>query len=254
MATGRTTKKWARFYADGYDLSGDVRDFGPLLWEYGAPMEAALSDYVKSTLPDTCNIGVGALNGFFNNTDAALHAVMKGAGTIRTVMTAHGIRAIPAAGDPVFCGQFEQLSYQGQPAEYIFANIQFGSASAVASTLEYSKPWGTLIHANGAETAVNAGTGIDDRGAATALGGVFCYQLFSSNGTVTLSLDEASINTDINFAALTGATSGSINASVTPAAGMVGLGMTAAVKQYLRWQLVFGTATTATFAVAFIRI
>lgn len=55
------------------------------------------------------------------------------------------------------------------------------------------------------------------------------------------------------FAALSGATSGSIDASVTPVSGMVALGVTAAVRRYTRWQLAFGTATTATFVCGLIR-
>jgi hypothetical protein len=34
---------------------------------------------------------------------------------------------------------------------------------------------------------------------------------------------------------------------------MVALAATAAVRRYIRWQLAFGTANTATFALAFIR-
>ena len=41
--------------------------------------------------------------------------------------------------------------------------------------------------------------------------------------------------------------------SVTPASGMVAISTTATVRRYLRWQISLGTATTATFALAFIR-
>jgi hypothetical protein len=93
-----------------------------------------------------------------------------------------------------------------------------------------------------------------DNGAASAKGGIFAYQLFSSDGAVTLSIDDAAANTgDGDFAALSGATSGELDASSAPVSGMVALATDATVRRYIRWQAAFGTATTATFALAFIR-
>lgn len=255
MATGRTTQRWLRFYADGYDLSGYLRKVEALKCEFDAPPEAALSDEVKNALADQVSLGVGALNGFFDNTaTSGLHVVASGAGVKRVVLAVFGIRAAPAAGDPAYAGEFTQLGYAAQEENSrIVVNIPFGDANAVAAAIGYVNPWGVLLHAKGAETAVNSSAGIDDHGAATALGGFMCYQLFSSNGTVTLKVQDAAVNADGSFADLSGATSGSINASVTPAAGIVALGTTATVRRYLRWQLVFGTATTATFALSFAR-
>jgi hypothetical protein len=70
---------------------------------------------------------------------------------------------------------------------------------------------------------------------------------------LTLKVQDAATNSNGSFSDLSGATSGSITAAVTPQSGMVALGTTATVRRYLRWQLVFGTATTCSFTAAFIR-
>ena len=78
------------------------------------------------------------------------------------------------------------------------------------------------------------------------------YQVFAGDGTATISVEDATTNSDANFAALTGATSGEIDFS-TPTAGIVAIGRTATVRRYLRWQISLNTATTVTFALAFVR-
>lgn len=251
----RTVTKWARFYMDGYDLSGYSRTVGPLEATYDTEEAAAMTDELKNVIAGQPTINVGTLNGFFDNTaTSGLHVVANGAGVIRNVMVPIGFLAAPTAGDPVFCGQFEQQEYTESGTNNSYVSIPFGGWSGSASTLLYSKPWGSLLHAKNAETAVNSGTGINDRGAATTAGGYFAYQIFSSNGTVTVKVQDAATNTNPSFADLSGATSGSVDASVTPKHGIVALATTATVRQYLRWQIVFGTATTVTFAAAFVRI
>lgn len=256
MATGRTVARWARVYADGYDLSGYARTLGALGQEFDAPNGAALADEVQGALIGQAMLSIGTINAFFDNTATlGLHVVANGAGVKRVVMIPLGVRGEPAQGDPVFIGEFEQLGYSATPEQngYVVANIPFGNADAVAAHLAYQKPWGTLLHAKGAETAVNAATGVDDNGAATARGGFLCYQIFSSDGTVTIKVQDAATNSDGSFSDLSGATSGSQDASATPKSGIVALATTATVRRYLRWQIVLGTANTVMFALAFVR-
>lgn len=253
MATGRTHNRWLRVYLDGYDMSGYARDLGECGAVYDAIDLTALSDAVKGVLPGQPALMGGPLNGLLDNTaTAGLHVVASGAGVARALMAPIGIRAVPAAGDPCFAATLQQLSYQSTDSGGgAFVTVGFGGASPSALP-GAGNPWGLLVHAKGAETGVNSSTGLDDRGASSALGGLFAYQAFSSNGSVTLKLQHAAANNDGSFADLTGATSGSINASVTPAAGQVAIAPVT-VNRYLRWQLVLGTATTVTFALAFIR-
>lgn len=250
----RTVSKHTRFYMDGYDLSGYSRSIGALEATFETSESASFTDEVKNVLPGQATINIGTLNGYFDNTaTSGLHVVANGAGVMRTVMIPIGMRAAPVNGDPVFCGQFEQQGYMQEGELNAYVSIPFGGWSGTGSTLLYNKPWGNMIHVKGAETAVNTATGIDDRGAATTSGGYFVYQVFAGDGTATIKVQDAASNSNGSFSDLSGATSGSIDCS-TVKYGIVPLGVTATVRRYLRWQIVLGTATTVTFAAAFVRI
>ena len=179
---------------------------------------------------------------------------------LKNLMVAIGTNAAPIAGNPVFAWQMEQTAQQvEQGTGFVAVSIPFGGASS-QSNLTYKRPWGVLLHPYAARTSVtgvNTDVGVDDIGATSALGGIFIYHLYSSNGTVTLTAEDAdgtNVNGDFADSTLdTVATSGAIDASVIPKSGMVSLATDRAVRRYLRWQITFGTATTCTFASAFIR-
>ena len=256
MATGRTVfQRHARVYVNGYDLSGYSRDIGPLAVEFDIETAAALTDEIKGGLPGQANINVGTLNAFLDNTaTSGLHAVLSGATGTRNVMVPVGIRTAPAAGDPCFIAQVEQKNYMA-PVDtsggMVNASVEFGGFSAAPTTRLYQQAWGLLVHASGAETAANTGTGIDHPGAAaTTAGGFLMYQVFAANGTGTISIDDSADNS--SFSALSGATTGSITLEAG-LSGIVALGVTATVRRYLRWQFAKGSATTCTFALAFVR-
>jgi hypothetical protein len=247
----RTHNKHVRVYVNGVDLSGYSRTIGPLAWMFGAEPDAAMTDGAKNIVIGQGDIQAGVLNAFLDNDAAGLFA-NKAQGT-KNLLVAIGANAAPVAGDNIFAWKFEDTGYMAeQGSGFVAANLPFGGAS-YASTLTYKRPWGILLHASAARTAANTAVGIDDNAASSALGGIFIYHLLSSDGTVTLKVQDAATNTDGNFSDLSGATSGSITAAVTPQSGMVALGTTATVRRYLRWQLALGTATTATFVMGFIR-
>lgn len=252
--TGRTVQKHVRFYMDGYDLSGYSRQIGQLGWTIEEGDMTAITDPVKCVLPNQSDLSIGSISGLFDNTaTSGLHVVANGAGVMRTVMIPIGMRTDPAQGDPVFVGEFEQKDYMADPnAAGVYATITFDKRSSRSTSLAYSKPWGWLLHAKGAETAVNTAVGIDDNGGATAFGGYLVYQVFAGNGTATIKVQDAATNTNPSFADLSGATTGSIDCSSVKY-GVVAIGTTATVRQYLRWQIVLGSATTVTFALAFVR-
>lgn len=249
----RINEKYTRLYSNGVDISGYASQIGSLDYLYGSSPQTAMSDAVMNAIAGRATVSAGSINAFLDNDTAGLFVLANAAQSTQNLMVAYGTNAIPDAGNPVFCWGFEQTDYQvGGGDGFVPVTIPVSSAS-YASVLTHAKPWGVLIHPKGAETDVNAAVGLDDVGASSAKGGVFAYQLFSSDGTVTLKMQDAATNTDGNFSDLSGATSGSITAASSPKSGMVALGVTATVRRYLRWQLVFGTATTATFALAFIR-
>lgn len=257
MATGRTLQRHTRFYLDGFDLSGYARSLGDLKQEYEAPVGASWTEAVKNMVArGNVSLGVGTFNGFFDNTaTSGLHIVAKGAGVKRTVMVPKGIRAAPAQGDPVYAGEFTQSGYSAQDdGGFVVASIPFEDADGAAAALDYSQPWGVLLHANSAATAANAAAGVDN-GDDSHFGGFLCYQLFAfaTAGSVVVKVQEADANEDASFGDLTGATSGSIASTAIPCAGIVKLGHAATVKRYLRWQIALTDMTSITFALSFHR-
>ncbi len=254
MATGRTLNKHSRIYMDGYDMSGYSRNIGELDWSFAELEGTAITDAVVGMLLGHATINPGTLNGNFDNTaTVGLHVIANGAGVKRNLMIPIGIRAAPAAGDPVWCSQNEQNTYKAviDNAGQVGVTINFSPWSSRGDTLQYDKPWGNLIHANGAETAVNAGTSDHDYGAQTTKGGYMMYQAFAADGTATIKVQDASTDSDPSFGDL--ASSGVIDPSSTPVSAIVPLSLTATVERYTRWQIVLGTATTVTFALAFVR-
>lgn len=251
---GRTVAKHARVYMDGYDISGDTRSIGALMCQFEEADMTCLTDAVKGALPNQATLGIGTLNCVMNNTaSSGIHAVLSSAGQQRTVLVTIGSRTDPAQGDPAYCAVLQQKDYLLDPNNAgVYLNISFDKTSSSATSLLYARPWGWLLHAKGAETAANTAVGIDDNGGASAFGGYMMYHVFAGNGTATIKVQDAAVNSNGSFADLSGATTGSIDCT-TPKHGIVALGRTATVRQYLRWQMVLGTATTVTFALAFVR-
>jgi hypothetical protein len=164
-----------------------------------------------------------------------------------------GIRAAPAAGDPVFVGVFQQGAYKLVEEEgAAILNIPF-SGWNINNLISYDKPWADLVHAHGAETAVNSGTADVDGAASSSKGGYGVLQVFAGNGTCTFSIEHSGTNTDGAFDSAGDLLAFDTTDATVPRAEIKSLGKTATVNRYLRWQISLGTATTVTFAIAFVR-
>jgi hypothetical protein len=250
MTTGRNRLIDWRVYVDGYDLSGYSRSFGPLVCTFEEGVDDAVTLTVKGMLAGNANIGLGTLNGLFDNTTAGLHEVAKSAGVKRNIMLACGIQAAPADNDPVFSGAFQQNGYSAEPDnQMVYVTIPFSGSGGASGNNEYAKPWGVLLHSKAARTAANTATGLDQTAQSTK-GGWMMYHAFAGNGTAAIKVQDASTNLDGSFSDLL--TSGVIDCS-TPKHGIVTLAKTATVKRYVRWQIALGTATTVTFVISFHR-
>jgi len=250
----RRNPKFTKIYVNGYEISCQASNIGTVGFSQDAPMVAAYCEDVLNTVLGQSTIQCGPINAFLSpGATTGIHEVFDAGNEAVDVMIAFGSLAVPAVGDAVFAWKMRQGGYTADGDGVVAVNIPFLNAD-YSTVKGYHSPFGKLVHAKSAETGANTAVATIDNGAASALGGIFVYQLFSSNGTVTLSIDDAAANTgNADFAALSGATSGVIDASTTPKSGMVALAATAAVRRYIRWQLAFGTANTATFALAFIR-
>lgn len=251
MATGRTVNKFLKCYVDGYDMSGYSRSIGPLAVTFNETEDMVYGNPIKGALPNHAMISIGTLSAVFDNTaTSGPHAIFKGGLGMRNVMVNVGIRATPAQGDPSFVGQFEQLGYPMDVSDATLAVDMPFAPSGRATSLLYSSAWGTLLHANGAETGANSATGVDDYGAQTTFGGFMMYQVTAGDGNATIKVQDADTNSDGSFGDLV--SSGALDCSAVTS-GIVALAHTATVKRYLRWQLALDTATTVTFALTFVR-
>lgn len=249
----RTHFKHMRAYINGVDVSGYERSTAAMTQDFAVSPAAAMTDGVLNIIQGQATVSMPSYNGFLDNDAAGAFAQASASNGTKDIVIVIGQNAAPVAGAPVFAWRFEQSSYTAEAGEgFVAANILFGGAS-YASPLDYSTPWGVLLHPSGTETDVNSSTGVDDFGASTSKGGIFFYQLLDSDGTVTLKAQDAATNLDLSFSDITGATSGSIDASVSPAYGMVELSKTETIDRYIRWQLELGTATEATFICGIIR-
>lgn len=248
----RSLNKNNRVYVDGCDLSGYARTIGPLAWTFEEAVDDPMNASIKGAWPGMGTVGVGTLNAMFDNTaTSGIHAVLGGAGVKRTVLVALGMEAAPASlTSPCFGGQFLQTDYIATPADSPVAlTINFANTAQTASNMTYCSPWGILLHALAAETGASTATG-HDGGASTAKGGFMVYQVTAGNGTATLKVQDAATNTNPSFADLL--TTGSISCAAGTS-GIVALSNTATVRQYTRFQIALGTATSVTFALGFFR-
>lgn len=256
MARGRSLVDYERVYIDGYDMSGYTVDPG----ERGCTFEeydngVTLGDAIKGTLTGQPTWNFGPLNGVFDNTaTSGIHVLANAAqGARRNIMHIRGVRGAIAVGDDTFCAPMIQTKYTGSGAQIVTATLEFAHDNT--SGLLYRNPFGVLLHALTAETGANSSnTPNADDGAATAKGGWLQYHILSitGSGTVTISIDDSANET--SWSALSGATSGAIATATAPTSGFIQLGVTAAVRQYLRWQLALGgSASACTFALSFQR-
>ncbi len=235
-------------------MSSHAMDIGPLAWTAPPEGQTALTDEAQGFLPGINVIAIGTLNTIFDNTvTTGSQIVLKTIGGKRVVSIAIGMGAAPVSGNPVFAGEFEQKDFKSAMEGMVTASVEF-EPSARATSFLYAKPWGNVIHAKGAETSANTGESDHENTAGqTTAGGFMVWQLFSADGTgtVTLSIEDDPA-TDGAYTSLV--SSGAIDASTDPIAGVVALGLGVTVEAFLRWQIAFGgNTTTATFFLSFHR-
>jgi hypothetical protein len=252
---GRTVIKFTRTYYDGYDISGYERTIGPLACTFPEVDLTVITDPLHGFLPGQTNITPGNYTGIFAKDTAGDIVTVgdAGKGLGHDISVAIGIQAVPAAGDPVFAGTFDQKAFTAaiDKAGGVTVAMPFGGWNAAAASNAYGNPWGRLQHALGAETAANTAIGMD-WGAGTALGGYAVFHLMSSDNAVTLAVQHSTTtNVDGSFSNLI--TSGSLDASSTPKHILVALAKTATVGQFTRWNISLGSATTCTFVCSFVR-
>ena len=254
--TGRTVSKYNRLYlgngTTGLDLSCNTMSVGKAGIDFDVDEQAAYCWEVKGGLPDWGNLTLGPVNMSLNAGTAELHDAMVALeGSQVSACLAIGIREAPTYGSPAFLFQGNLKSYQSAPAGGMVMATATLSGDYAASPLQYSKPWGVVVHPLGTETAGNTATAgtIIDNGAPSTNGGYLFYDYTAIDGL----LDSAEAILEESADAATWSTLILQPALSAPAAGIIQLAPGSTVKQYLRWQLGFDAGTTATFFLAFVR-
>jgi hypothetical protein len=229
-------------------VSGQTRRVGTQSWNHEGVTGTALSDKVKNGTLGQADIQCGPLNAILDATVPGLDG-LKDAGK-KYIAIAYGQEAEPAIGDQMFAAYILTTGPTVEHADdFVSMNMPIAGAAPGAT---YDKPFGTVIHADATRTATNtAKPGVDNL-AASLVGGVFVYHLFSSDGLVTLKLQDCA-TANGTYVDVVGATSGSIDATSSPKYGHVELSHTLTIKEYVRWQIVFDVGTTATFLLGLIR-
>jgi hypothetical protein len=256
---GRTVPRFERKYVGGYDLSGYTVSIGDLSWVFEEGDDKPQNSAFVGKWLGNAAISPGTLSGYFDNTaDVGLHAVASTSGVARVVSVVVGIQQEPVAGDPVFCGEFDQLNYTATGALPVAATVQFGGWSAASLVKSYMVPWGRLLHANAPATAAYTGGGVD-WGDDSSLGGFMVYHVLTAAGsgdmTAAIKVQDSVDDVNGNYGDLL--SSGTINCgsggTAVPTSGIVALANDATVKQWTRWQIALTTATSVTFVLSFVR-
>lgn len=253
----RTVLKNYRIYIDGREMSCYSRSFGPLSCTFEEGVDDAVCLDVKGTWPGNATIGMGTLQGLFDNAaTSGIHVLLNGGGVKRTVTIAAGFDGIPADNDPAFNGQFLQTGYEsGASDNPVTVSAGFANTSAAAGNLNYARPWGALLHSLRAETAANTAVGLDQLAGTTA-GGYMVYHVTAAAGTGAMTgavkvQHSTTTNLDGSFSDLL--SSGTINCAGGGVSGVVALAKGATVGRYIRFQTAFTLATSITYTLAFVR-
>lgn len=254
MATGRSVPDFEQLYIDGYPMTCYTMSIDERGVEYPEYNNYTLCDNIKGALLGKPTVIFGPVNGVFDNTaTTGIHVLANAAqGVKRNILHVRGVRGTPAIGDDIFAAQMIQSGYKMVGDDIVTVTMQF--ASDASNLPAYDEVFGVLLHAYGSETGANSANTNVDNGAASAAGGYFVYHIYSITGagTVTVSVDDSANGS--TWAALSGATSGAIATASAPTSGIVELGATATVRQYLRPQIAFGgSATACSYVSAFVR-
>jgi hypothetical protein len=250
----RTSSRWLRTYLGGYAISADLVSLGQAAHEFAEVEMTGAADEIAGVIPGQPSSALGPISGFLDNRTNHLHGLASAASGAQIVSVAVGLQAAPAAGVPVFVHLPDVLKYHAQDVSGgSYVSIELGKRSGRATTNPFGETWGVMLDPGiVAKTAVNGSTGVDDFGAATNFGGYQVAHILAGNGTATIKTQHASTNVSGSFSDLAGATTGVVDCA-TPKALLAATARGLTVNRYIRWQIVFGTATSVTFVLSFVR-
>ena len=159
--------KYARFYADGYNISGDAQNVGSLGIGYGEVDMTGWGNVSKQTLTDKLLMGgIENFQAFMNDAADGAFTQLKDSAAGKEVAVLFGGNAEPTYGDPAYLLASAQTS----------ANITFNAGAAIINanfrmdTILYNEwPLGNVISPEISQVATYQGDSYN-AGGATANG------------------------------------------------------------------------------------
>lgn len=229
--------RYARMYVDGYDISGDARNFDSLGIGYGEVDMTGWNNTIRQLLTDKrLEASISGFQAFFNDTaSSGAFQLLKEPGTGKEVAILFGGNAEPTYNDPAYFFAAAQIDSNST----FDAQAGLINASFRADSITYNEwPLGYVMSPATSRPATFQGTS-NDNGGSTALGWhALLFVTVSDGGTWSFkmrhSTDDASFS-DLGTFTLDGSVVGSEH-----------LGGSGTVNQYVRLE---GTRTSGTVTV-----
>lgn len=165
--TGKTTSRYLRLLAGGYNMSCDMRSVSSFGVTHDQADVTAWCDETKQYLAGAGTVMLDGFSALFNNTESAIgpvdagsHVALAGLGS-QYVSVFLGMRAAPAVGDDTFSAAFEQGGYTTSPAISDAVAVEasfYGSGVLPLSTYV----WGKALATGAAWAATTNGESVDN--------------------------------------------------------------------------------------------
>jgi hypothetical protein len=171
--TGKTTSRYLRLLAGGYNLSCDMRAVSGFGVAYDQTEVTAWCDEAKQYLSGSGGVMIDGFQALFSNEptgnglDAGSHVALSDLGS-QYVSIFLGVRGAPGVGDDTFSAAFEQGGYTTSPSisDAVAVDASFyGSAVLPLSTYV----WGKALATGATWSSTTNGVSVDG-GAATSNG------------------------------------------------------------------------------------
>ena len=171
-STGKTSTRYSRLIAGGYDLSGDLRSIGSVGVSFDQTDVTAWSDSAMQYLAGFGTVTLDGMTALFSNTataigpvDAGSHVALAALGS-QYVSLFIGVRAAPAVGDNTFSSAFEQGGYTSAAgiSDALTVSASFYNSGALPTSVNV---WGTALAVGAEWSATTNGVSVDGGAAST---------------------------------------------------------------------------------------
>jgi hypothetical protein len=237
MATGKTNARWCRLLVDSLNISGDSRQVGSIGVTYQTQDVTGYNDGVHNFTLGRQDFIFSGYQAIFDNTPSGSH--IEFSALEEYVMSFFiGIKAAPAAGDPVILQTLEQVSYTVSGSDAVLIDAEFGKSTNNLSTV---KAFGEALEIGTSRTGTWDGTSVRTASQAATTNGaranLHVVNIFG--GAYTFKVQDSANNSDWTDIITFSADGLSLEAeTAVQAAGQT-------CDQYLRFNATVGTGTGA---------